>query len=123
MKSTTTSGSEPAPSPWHAGERQLQAAHGVAERMAIVGARVIRPFMPEQHREFFAGLPFLVYGSVDSAGRPWAGLLEGPPGLSLAGAAPSVRSAARPGDPAAAGLRARRSACSASSSGTAAATA
>ena len=74
---------EPAnpPSPWHAGERSLQRLYGVAERMAIVGSRVIRDFMPEQHRAFFSSLPFVVVGSVDGAGRPWASLLEGPPGF------------------------------------------
>ena len=50
--------------PWHSGEVQLQLRHGVAERMAVVGARVIRDFMPEQHRIFYAQLPFLVVGAV-----------------------------------------------------------
>jgi uncharacterized protein len=68
--------------PWHEGERILQARHGVAERMESVGQRVIRDFMPEQHRQFFEQLPFVVIGSVDGAGRPWASLLEGPPGFA-----------------------------------------
>ncbi len=70
-----------APFPWHAGERSLQRLYGVAERMAIVGSRVIRDFMPEQHRAFFSSLPFVVVGSVDGAGRPWASVLEGAPGF------------------------------------------
>ncbi len=69
------------PSPWHAGERSLQRLHGVAERMAIVGSRMIRDFMPDQHRAFFSSLPFVVVGSVDGGGWPWASLLEGPPGF------------------------------------------
>lgn len=106
MKNTTNPESEPSTSPWHAGERQLQAAYGVAERMAVVGARVIRPFMPDQHRTFFAGLPFLVYGSVDSAGRPWAGLLEGPPGFAHSPEARELRLDRLPevGDPGAEGI-------------------
>ena len=37
-------------SPWHDGERAAQRIVGVAERMEEVGKRVIRPFMPGQHR-------------------------------------------------------------------------
>lgn len=73
--------SRPSRSPWHAGEVQLQMRHGVAERMAVVGARVIRDFMPEQHRSFYAQLPFLVVGAVDRDGALWATLLEGAPGF------------------------------------------
>jgi uncharacterized protein len=69
------------PSPWHEGERLVQERVGTAERMARVGSRAIRDFMPDQHRDFFAQLPFLVIGSVDDAGRPWASLLSGKPGF------------------------------------------
>lgn len=69
------------PSPFHAGERSLQSRYGVAERMEEIGGRLIRSAMPDQHRVFFAQLPFLVLGSVDGEGRPWATLLEGPPGF------------------------------------------
>lgn len=105
MPDATQSKSEPA-SPWHAGERRLQAAYGVAERMAVVGPRVIRPFMPDQHRQFFAALPFLVLGSVDGAGRPWASLLEGPPGFAQSPDPRRLEIARRPapGDPAAEGV-------------------
>ena len=27
--------------------------------------------MPEQHREFFAQLPFVIAGTVDHTGQPW----------------------------------------------------
>lgn len=69
-------------SPWHAGERALQARLGVAERMEQIGRRVIRDFMPDRHRTFYASLPFLVLGAVDEEGWPWATLLEGPPGFA-----------------------------------------
>ncbi|WP_174873020.1 pyridoxamine 5'-phosphate oxidase family protein [Vogesella oryzae] len=68
-------------SPWHRGERLLQQRLGVAEQMAAVGQRVIRDYMPEQHRQFYAQLPFLLLGGVDAAGWPWAGILEGTPGF------------------------------------------
>ncbi len=72
------------PKPWHEGERRLQASLGVVERMAVSGPRGIRNFMPEQHRQFFAQLPFLVFGSVDAAGDAWATLLSGEPGFAHA---------------------------------------
>jgi predicted pyridoxine 5'-phosphate oxidase superfamily flavin-nucleotide-binding protein len=69
-------------SPWHAGERQMQASAGVAERMAVVGAKVIRDHLPEQHRDFYPLLPYLTLGVVDEQGIPWATLLEGAPGFA-----------------------------------------
>ncbi|WP_285418855.1 pyridoxamine 5'-phosphate oxidase family protein [Pseudomonas sp. efr-133-TYG-5] len=69
-------------SPWHAGEQQLQAHVGVAERMEAFGRKVIRTWMPDQHREFYQQLPFMVYGAVDADGCPWASVLEGEPGFA-----------------------------------------
>ncbi|MFK9007631.1 pyridoxamine 5'-phosphate oxidase family protein [Pseudomonas pergaminensis] len=68
--------------PWHAGERQLQAAVGVADRMAVVGPKVIRDHLPEQHRDFYPLLPYLLLGVVDAQGIPWATLIEGAPGFA-----------------------------------------
>lgn len=68
-------------SPFHAGERAVQARLGVRYRAENGGRRMIRDFMPEQHREFFAQLPFVVVGSLDRAGRPWASLLSGEAGF------------------------------------------
>ncbi|SFU78126.1 hypothetical protein SAMN05216350_10559 [Polaromonas sp. YR568] len=68
---------------FHEGERAVQARVGAAvrERMAEIGPRVIRDFMPDQHREFFEQLPFVVAGTVDDAGQPWASILAQPPGF------------------------------------------
>lgn len=66
--------------PWHEGERAVQRHFGVADRMAAAG-RAIRPFMPAQHRAFFAELPFVLAGSTDRQGRVWASLLSGAPGF------------------------------------------
>lgn len=66
---------------WHEGETALQAQLGVAQRMLEVGRRVVRDFMPDQHREFFAQLPFVVLGRVDAAGDAWATFVEGYPGF------------------------------------------
>jgi predicted pyridoxine 5'-phosphate oxidase superfamily flavin-nucleotide-binding protein len=68
-------------SPWHLGELALQAKAGVVERMDEVGRRVVRDYMPDQHREFFGRLPFLVVGAVDDKGAPWTTLLTGMPGF------------------------------------------
>ncbi|WP_347909832.1 pyridoxamine 5'-phosphate oxidase family protein [Pseudomonas grandcourensis] len=69
-------------SPWHAGEKQLQAHVGVAERMEVFGRKVIRSEMPDQHRTFYQQLPFMLYAAVDADGHPWASILEGQPGFA-----------------------------------------
>jgi predicted pyridoxine 5'-phosphate oxidase superfamily flavin-nucleotide-binding protein len=102
----TTPGNIVPPPPWHAGERQLQEHAGVAARMEQVGRKVIRDYMPDQHREFFAQLPFLVAGVVDGQGDPWAGVLEGEPGFAVSPDPHTLRVAVLPDadDPLRAGL-------------------
>jgi uncharacterized protein len=68
-------------SPWHAGEVELQRKVGVADQMVEVGKRFIRDFMPEQHRQFFAQLPFMVVGAVNDEGDIWATIRTGQPGF------------------------------------------
>jgi uncharacterized protein len=94
-------------SPFHAGERAVQHRAGVRDKMEAVGRRVLRDHMPDQHREFFAGLPFLVLGTVDDAGRPTASIVAGAPGFAQTPDATTLRIRALPpeGDPAAADLR------------------
>ncbi|MWV13698.1 2Fe-2S iron-sulfur cluster binding domain-containing protein [Pseudomonas sp. R-28-1W-6] len=75
---------QPGESPWHPGEQALQARVGVTERMEAFGRKVIRDHMPEQHRDFYRQLPFMLLGSVDAQGRPWAGIVEGVPGFAHA---------------------------------------
>ena len=67
---------------FHEGEQAVQVLAGVRERFAATGAPFIRDHMPEQHREFFALLPFLLVGSVDADGQPWASVLAGAPGFA-----------------------------------------
>jgi predicted pyridoxine 5'-phosphate oxidase superfamily flavin-nucleotide-binding protein len=69
------------PDPFHSGEHALQRLAGMRERIAEVGARMVREQMPDQHRELFGKLPFVLIGSVDDAGWPQASLLAGPPGF------------------------------------------
>ncbi|MBO9536247.1 pyridoxamine 5'-phosphate oxidase family protein [Herbaspirillum sp.] len=66
---------------FHRGELLAQQRAGMQEKMATVGPRVIRDFMPDQHREFFEQLPFMVVGSTDAEGRPWASVISGAPGF------------------------------------------
>jgi uncharacterized protein len=70
-----------AKSPFHAGEQTIQNLAGVRDRMERKGRAVIRDYMPEQHRLFFAALPFMVMGLADQNGHPWATTLSGPPGF------------------------------------------
>ncbi len=93
-------------SPFHAGEAMVQARLGVREQMEGIGRRILRDFMPDQHRAFFEELPMLLIGTLDADERPWASLVTGLPGfvrspdsrtLTIAAGLPS-------GDPAASSL-------------------
>ncbi len=87
---------------FHEGEAALQQRTGVRERLAEIGPLVIRDHMPNQHREFFAQLPFLVVGTVDGQGQPWASVLAGPAGFVTSPDPQRLDVAAlpHPGDPA-----------------------
>ncbi|MCO5733362.1 pyridoxamine 5'-phosphate oxidase family protein [Rhizobium sp. SSA_523] len=93
-------------SPWHAGELRLQRHAGVAEQMDPVGRKVLRTFLLDQHREFYPLLPFIVIGSVDGDGTPWATIRSGEPGF-LQAPDPhrlDIRAARDADDPAEAGM-------------------
>ena len=88
-------------SPFHRGERDIQARLGVRERMDQQGGRFIRDHLPEQHAEFYRNLPYVLLGSVDARGRPWASILFGRPGFVASGNPRNLTLASRPvcGDP------------------------
>ena len=67
---------------WHAGEVAAQTRAGTADHMAQIGPKVVRDFMPDQHRAFFEQLPFIVVGALDHQQRPWASILSGMPGFA-----------------------------------------
>ena len=96
------------PPAFHAGEVMLQAQAGRAERMAELGARAVRRFMPEQHRQFFQQLPYLIVGALDAERQPWATILAGPPGFVRSPDDTTLTIAALPGghDPLAGRLQA-----------------
>lgn len=94
------------PSPWHEGERAMHERLGVAERMERAGRRSIHAFTSDQHRAFFAQLPFLLVGSVDESDWPWVSLLSGPAGFATSPYPRRLDIAALPisGDPLSAAL-------------------
>lgn len=93
-------------SPFHAGERLAQARVGVRDRVESIGRHMIRAAMPDQHRELFATLPYLVLGGVDDRARPWASMVAGPPGFVTSPDATTlvIDAAPGPGDPLATAL-------------------
>ena len=67
--------------PFHEGEIAVQERAGVTHKAEAAGRHGIRPFMPDQHRDFFTHLPFLIVGSQDAAGTLTASVLVGEPGF------------------------------------------
>ena len=67
------------------------------------GRAAIRPFMPDQHREFFTLLPYLFVATLDAEGWPMASVLTGEPGFMQSPDPATLSIAALPasGDPAA----------------------
>jgi predicted pyridoxine 5'-phosphate oxidase superfamily flavin-nucleotide-binding protein len=84
-------------SPFHEGELEAQAHAGESSRGAG-----IRDFMPDQHRDFFALLPYLFAAGRDVRGRPIATILTGPEGFVSSPTSQALAIAALPGsdDPA-----------------------
>jgi uncharacterized protein len=84
---------------FHEDEQRAQALAG--ERRG--GRAAIRPFMPDQHRAFFAQLPYLFVATLDARGWPMASALTGSPGFIQSPDPVTLRIAAlpAPGDPAA----------------------
>jgi predicted pyridoxine 5'-phosphate oxidase superfamily flavin-nucleotide-binding protein len=69
-------------SPFHPAELALQERFGRRKMLASPARRSIRDHLIPQYREFFQQLPFLVVGSVDAAGQPWASIVAGTPGFA-----------------------------------------
>ncbi len=67
----------PEAGPFHRGELTAHVLAGTG----TPGATGIRPFMPDQHRDFFALLPYLFIATTDSDGWPIATVLTGEPGF------------------------------------------
>ncbi len=93
-------------SPFHEGEQRVQRRLGVRDQVERGGRNMFREQMPDQHRELFAALPWLVVGSLDARGHVWASLLAGAPGFIRSPTPKLLQVHARPllGDPLAAQL-------------------
>lgn len=57
---------------FHKGEAALHRKLGIEQRQDALGRRMIRNYMPDQHRDFFTSLPEIHLGAIDSDGHPWA---------------------------------------------------
>ena len=66
--------------PFHRGELKAQQRVG-ATSVSDWASGFIKPYMPQQHREFFSQLPFLVLAGADSDGHHWVTLMDGPDGF------------------------------------------
>ena len=108
LQSKTQSKPQPKPqsTPFHSGERAVQERMGVREQIEPFARRVVRPFMPEEHRTFYSSLPFVALAARDETGRPWATLLAGEHGFITTPDARTLKLAAglAPGDALEAGL-------------------
>ncbi|WP_334188158.1 2Fe-2S iron-sulfur cluster-binding protein [Noviherbaspirillum sp.] len=93
--------------PFHQAELAIQERLGVRAKLHQGARAGIRNYMPDQHRTFFAQLPFLLTGAVDEDGQPWASMLVGRPGFIASPDATQLRIDARPlaGDPLSGALR------------------
>ena len=74
----------------------MQVHVGRSERLEIYARKAILPYMTEQLQAFFSLLPFLVVGSIDAQGKPWATLLSGEVGFAHAQEPAMLRVDAKP---------------------------
>lgn len=92
---------------FHEGEKEMQSRVGKRDAMEVLGPRMIRDSMPEQHRKFYEEQYFLVFGSADSEGWPWASIVSGEPGFAQSPDPDTLRINTRPlpGDPLASAIK------------------
>jgi predicted pyridoxine 5'-phosphate oxidase superfamily flavin-nucleotide-binding protein len=86
---------------FHSGELEARGRTGF-DRVSAA----IRPFMPDQHRDFFALLPYLTVATLDDDGWPVATMLTGAAGFAHSPDPVTMRidTLPTPGDPANAGI-------------------
>lgn len=71
------------------------------DKMEAFARRVVRGYLPDQHREFYSQLPFVLLGTVDDDGLPWASLVAGRSGFISSRREKTLTIGAKPmlGDP------------------------
>lgn len=91
---------------FHEDELRAQALAGHERGNGGAGRAPIRPFMPDQHRAFFALLPYLFTATLDARGWPMATVLTGEKGFvqSPDPMTLSIAALPAPDDPAAPGF-------------------
>ena len=77
----TESGWDRESTPFHEGERELHERVGRLVHMEQIGRRILRPYILDEHRMFYKQLPYIILGSIDEQGWPWASILFGNPGF------------------------------------------
>ena len=70
----------PGKTPFHKGEKSAQARMGV-EEIEEWAKKVVRDYLPDQHRRFYAQLPYIIVAARDENAHPWATILEGEVGF------------------------------------------
>jgi ferredoxin-NADP reductase/predicted pyridoxine 5'-phosphate oxidase superfamily flavin-nucleotide-binding protein len=85
-----------AASPFHPGEQAVQSRLGLRQAIEPWARKVVRPFMPDQHREFYTQLPFVIASARDAEERQWVTLLACPPGFIQSPDARSLEISALP---------------------------
>eukprot|EP00977_Amphora_coffeiformis_P029392 scaffold40377_cov168-Amphora_coffeaeformis.AAC.8 len=61
--------------PFHEGEVKLQNEANVHHLVMQYAPRVVRPYMPDQHRKFYTAQPFMVAAARDMDGNMWSTLI------------------------------------------------
>ena len=62
--------------PFHMGEVEVQKRIGVQDHVMGYAPKVVRPYLPDQHREFYQSQPFLVVAARDEYNnRMWSSLI------------------------------------------------
>jgi predicted pyridoxine 5'-phosphate oxidase superfamily flavin-nucleotide-binding protein len=69
-------------SPFHPAELALQERFGRRKMLEAPARRSVRDHLIPQHRDFFQQLPFILVGSIDPSGQPWASIVAGMPGFA-----------------------------------------
>lgn len=78
--SSISEGASKTGSPFHVGEQRVQEHLGVRD-IEHWARKVVRSYLPEEHRAFHTAMPFLVVAARDEQGRPWATMLAGEEGF------------------------------------------
>ncbi len=66
---------------FHKHEMRLQNQMGMREKIDMLTERLLHDEMPDQHRQFYAGLEYIFLGTVGEDGNPYASMLTGSTGF------------------------------------------